>query len=406
MRRRAAYDATGMEEITVTVVGSVDSGKSSTVGTLVTGQLDDGNGLSRSCVFVHPHERETGRTSDISYQYAVDEEAKRILTFVDLAGHEMYLKTTLNGLVSSNPDFAIVCISDKITSMTKEHIGVCISMGIPICVLMTKSDMVPVELSKMLFNEIKLYFKRAGKTTFQIKTANDLTKIPNLQVITPIIYTSNKTGEGLDILRQLLRKVNKRETLFPSGLLVEHIYNVQGHGMVVSGYTGEDISKGDTLYLGPVDHNKFIEVTVRSIHNDYRFEIDTLQKGKKGCLAIGIGIKKNRNSVVRKGMILSHNPPKNICKEFTALVKVFHHGTTIKPGYQSFLNCGTIREPIEVLEICDEKKEKIEYVRSGDKVLIHVKFIKNTNYMEPGQRLIFREGTTRGIGTVQSIAVI
>ncbi len=156
MRRRTeSIDATGYEEIVVAVVGSVDSGKSSTVGTIVGNILDDGKGLSRSIIFVHPHERETGRTSDISYQYMKDEEAKRIITFVDLAGHETYLKTTLSGLTATTPDFAIVCISDKITRMTKEHMGLCYALGIPFMILFTKCDIVPLDIQASLITSVK-----------------------------------------------------------------------------------------------------------------------------------------------------------------------------------------------------------------------------------------------------------
>jgi GTPase len=49
----------------VCVVGNVDSGKSTLLGTLVTGQLDNGRGRSRLHVFRHKHEVETGRTSSI-----------------------------------------------------------------------------------------------------------------------------------------------------------------------------------------------------------------------------------------------------------------------------------------------------------------------------------------------------
>jgi GTPase len=68
-KRVEPIDSTGLEELTVAVIGSVDSGKSTTIGTLVGGALDNGNGSARSIVFMHPHEHETGRTSDISYQY-------------------------------------------------------------------------------------------------------------------------------------------------------------------------------------------------------------------------------------------------------------------------------------------------------------------------------------------------
>jgi elongation factor 1-alpha len=102
------------QHIRVAVVGDVDSSKSTLIGTLVTGTLDDGRGLARSKITKHQHERDSGRTSSISthlvglsedtyetvtggYQKIVLQ-ADRIVTLMDLAGHEKYLKTTVGGV--------------------------------------------------------------------------------------------------------------------------------------------------------------------------------------------------------------------------------------------------------------------------------------------------------------------
>ncbi|MCG3252821.1 MAG: hypothetical protein KAX09_03165, partial [Candidatus Heimdallarchaeota archaeon] len=55
-------------EIRIAVAGNVDSGKSTLVGVLTQGKLDNGRGLARVNVFRHKHEIETGRTSSISQQ--------------------------------------------------------------------------------------------------------------------------------------------------------------------------------------------------------------------------------------------------------------------------------------------------------------------------------------------------
>ena len=56
------------EEIRIAMIGNVDSGKSTLIGVLCGGKLDDGRGLARSAVFSHKHEAATGRTSAISHQ--------------------------------------------------------------------------------------------------------------------------------------------------------------------------------------------------------------------------------------------------------------------------------------------------------------------------------------------------
>ena len=65
-------EATSVEEtlssrnIRVAVVGNVDAGKSTLIGTLTTSHLDDGRGSSRTAIMKHRHEIESGRTSTSS----------------------------------------------------------------------------------------------------------------------------------------------------------------------------------------------------------------------------------------------------------------------------------------------------------------------------------------------------
>jgi len=55
-------------EVRVGVVGNVDSGKSTTLGVLTRGGLDDGRGRARVALFRHKHEIETGRTSSVGME--------------------------------------------------------------------------------------------------------------------------------------------------------------------------------------------------------------------------------------------------------------------------------------------------------------------------------------------------
>jgi len=47
------------------VVGNVDAGKSTLLGVLTHGELDNGRGLARMKLFRHKHEMESGRTSSV-----------------------------------------------------------------------------------------------------------------------------------------------------------------------------------------------------------------------------------------------------------------------------------------------------------------------------------------------------
>ena len=52
--------------IKISVIGNVDSGKSTIVGVLSKSIFDDGRGSARLKVFNYPHEVENGRTSSIT----------------------------------------------------------------------------------------------------------------------------------------------------------------------------------------------------------------------------------------------------------------------------------------------------------------------------------------------------
>ena len=404
--------------ITIAVIGSVDSGKSTTVGVLTSGNLDKGNGEARFNIFKHPHERSSGRSSSINYHYYKNETEKRIYNFIDLAGHAQYLKTTINGLVSGFPDLAIVCISDKITPMTRQHLGLAITMEIPVLILFTKIDIVPIDKIKTIHQQLNTILKSVRKKLYKIKTVEDINFICSVDQnnqnnpIIPFVEISNVTGAGIDTTKLILSLCTKKIYKIPNAFVIDAIFNVVGHGSVVSGVTGgKDINPNDILYLGPLGKGEFIEVKVKSIHNDYHFQINKLQTGKRGCLCIKINFKKK---LLRPGLVLHHEKPPNVCKKFKAFVKIHHHATTIKDGYEVFANCGMIREPVKFIKIMDVKltdrvRDKIQdktqdkmqsnLLRSGSEADVIIEFV-NLNYIEIGQKIYFRDGTTKGVGII------
>ena len=63
--------------------------------------------------------------------------ASKVVTFIDLAGHEKYLKTTIFGMTGHAPDFCMLMIGSNagIIGMTKGIVCICVSM---ICIYMCK----------------------------------------------------------------------------------------------------------------------------------------------------------------------------------------------------------------------------------------------------------------------------
>lgn len=120
-------------ETRVAVVGNVDAGKSTLLGVLVKGNLDDGRGKARVNLFRHKHEIESGRTSSVGMEIMgfdtkgqivsssvtgrslsweeIGKRSAKVISFSDLAGHERYLRTTVFGLLSSSPNYCLLMVA-------------------------------------------------------------------------------------------------------------------------------------------------------------------------------------------------------------------------------------------------------------------------------------------------------
>lgn len=63
-----------------------------------------------------------------------------MLTFVDLAGHEKYLKTTVFGLTGHLPDFCLIVVGSNagVIGMAKEHLGLALALNLPVMCVVTK----------------------------------------------------------------------------------------------------------------------------------------------------------------------------------------------------------------------------------------------------------------------------
>lgn len=135
-------------------MGNVDAGKSTLIGTLKSNVLDDGRGSSRQLVMRHRHELETGRTtSPITHLVGLNEDgsvcvrnslfpkdAHRVVSLLDVAGHEKYFKNTIQAMSQGMIDHALVLVNarQEPNQMTVHHLNLASSLGIPVIIVMTK----------------------------------------------------------------------------------------------------------------------------------------------------------------------------------------------------------------------------------------------------------------------------
>ncbi|KOX75942.1 GTP-binding protein 1 [Melipona quadrifasciata] len=406
----------------VAVVGNVDAGKSTLLGVLTHGELDNGRGLARQKLFRHKHEAETGRTSSVGNDILgfdsvgnvvnkpehgsldwvkICEKSSKVITFIDLAGHERYLKTTVFGMTGHAPDFGMLMVGANagIVGMTKEHLGLALALSVPVFVVVTKIDMCPPNILQENLRLLIRILKSPGcrKVPVTVKTADDVVVSATNFVserLCPIFQVSNVTGENLNLLKMFLNLLTARMISHedePAEFQIDDTYSVPGVGTVVSGTTLKGVIKlNDTLLLGPDPLGRFIPIAVKSIHRK-RMPVREVRGGQTASFAL----KKIKRSQIRKGMVMvaqALNP--QACWEFEGEILVLHHPTTISSCYQAMVHCGSIRQTASIISMSQD------CLRTGDKALVRFRFIKHPEYMKPGQRIVFREGRTKAVGNV------
>ncbi|KAJ2426246.1 hypothetical protein GGF47_002231, partial [Coemansia sp. RSA 2524] len=232
--RRRPQRIEDMLEVRVAVVGNVDAGKSTMLGVLTQGALDDGRGLARLALFKHKHEVDTGRTSSVGMEIlgfnkvdgaavrhtdihrkvgwdAMCQRSSKIVTFLDLAGHEKYLKTTVYGMAGSAPDYVMLMVAANagVVGMAKEHLGLALALGIPVFVVVTKIDMCPPHVLDATLKQLSRILRSSGCRKLPVAVSDRKSVVMAAsrfvgQRVCPVFQVSNVTGEGVGLLQTFL----------------------------------------------------------------------------------------------------------------------------------------------------------------------------------------------------------
>lgn len=449
----------------IAVVGNVDAGKSTLIGCLTSGMLDNGRGHCRSTIMKHQHEMDSGRTSSIGVhllgydenncsitmplqmkptsesskhqlkkKHSEDEialESHHVVSLFDLAGHEKYLKTTISGISKGMIDYALVLVNSNHppTHMTMEHISLCSSVGIPIIIVMTKIDSCPEHAMKRTKEDVFNILRSPGiqKKPFYVRNFDDVAiVVDKTSSLSPIINVSCVSGEGLSLLSQLIGSLPKRRRHHnkidrPFEYLVEEIFNVPGTGTVVSGVVNAGmLQAGETVFVGPFPNHgrttngntEFLRSTVKSIEIS-RVNVSSTVAGNSATLALSLT--KEQRKMIRKGMVVLKEPGRTTDTfeaEMVLLKSAGVDGTTIREGYQTMLHILHIKQTAimeEISIVSTSHLSTYEYdegpvvVRPGSRAIFRFKFMKQKEYLRPGMRVLFRDGRVRGCGVITKV---
>lgn len=220
-----------MKAIIVGTAGHIDHGKSALVRAL-TGT--DPDRLEE--------EKRRGITIDIGFanlDLITPQGEKLRLGFVDVPGHERFVRNMLAGIGGIDLVLLIIAADESVKPQTKEHFDICRLLSVQRgMTVITKADLVDADTLEVVRMEVCDYLRGSF-----LDPAN-----------APIVAASSKTGAGLDELKLELTRLAAEVPVKDAGaafrLPIDRVFSMKGFGTVVTG----------TLVSGTVGKDEELEV--------------------------------------------------------------------------------------------------------------------------------------------------
>ena len=215
-----------MKSLIVGTAGHIDHGKSALVRAL-TGTDPDRL----------PEEKRRGITIDLGF--ADLELGDLRLGFVDVPGHERFIKNMLAGAHGIDLLALVIAADEGVMPQTREHFDICRLLGVASgLVVITKRDLVDEEMLVLVEDEAR-----------ELVIGSFLEKAP-------LVAVSARNGVGLDDLKTLLtelgRRVPPRSHDYTMRLPIDRAFSMKGFGSVVTGtLISGKITEGEELELLP-----------------------------------------------------------------------------------------------------------------------------------------------------------
>ena len=225
----------------VATAGHIDHGKTTLVKALTGVDTDR-----------LPEEKARGISIDLGFAYSKTSDGN-VIGFVDVPGHERFVRNMLAGVCGIDYVMLIVAADDGVMPQTVEHLHIVdlLNVGRGIAII-TKTDRVPAA--------------RVGEVAAQVRALLASTALAAIETL-PVSAIS---GDGIDKLRDALaaatREHGNREHAGRNlRYAIDRVFTVAGSGTVVTGtvFNGS-VAVGDKLTLTPSG----IEVRVRGIQKD------------------------------------------------------------------------------------------------------------------------------------------
>ena len=224
--------------VIVATAGHVDHGKTALVRALTGVDTDR-----------LPEEKQRGLTIDLGFAYH-PLDADHVLGFVDVPGHERFVRNMLAGVGSVDLALVVVAADDGVMPQTREHAAILDLLGVTECIaVVSKTDKVGAARVAEVGAEIESLLSATGMRGAEIHRVSAL------------------SGAGVDGLAAALREralgFAARAANGRFRLCIDRVFTLKGTGLVVTGTVHAGTADaGQRLVVTPGGH----EARIRGIH--------------------------------------------------------------------------------------------------------------------------------------------
>lgn len=339
-------------DIIVGTAGHIDHGKTALVKALTGVDADR-----------FPEEKQRGITIDIGFA-ELDLGDVRI-GFVDVPGHEKFVKNMLAGASGIDVVLLIVAADEGVMPQTREHFEICRLLetrkGL---IVLTKKDLVDEELLELVNLDVA-----------------ELVENSFLQNA-PIVSVSARTGEGIeklkDALKQIAVQIPARENETIARLPIDRSFTVKGFGAVITGtLAAGEIAESAEMEILP-DAKK---VRVRGIQTHGK-SVKAAHAGQRTAVNLA-GI---NHDEIERGMILAEKDILRATQIFDAEIEVLKDAKrSLKTRQRVRVHIGTI-EALARVQVLNEAGE----IKQGEKDFVQLR-LEIPIICIPNERFILRQ---------------
>lgn len=338
-------------DIIVGTAGHIDHGKTALVKALT--------GIDADRL---PEEKQRGITIDIGFAELDLGEIR--IGFVDVPGHEKFVKNMLAGASGIDLVLLVISADEGVMPQTREHFEICRLLETKAgLIVLTKKDLVDEELLELVDLEV-----------------SELVENSFLQDA-PIVAVSAKTGEGIDELKEKLKtlaaQIPHRSNETIAHLPIDRSFTVKGFGAVATGtlISGE-ISESEELEILPLQK----KVRVRGLQTHGK-QVKSAHSGQRTAVNLG-GIE---HAEITRGMVLAESGILRPTQIFDAEIEVLKTAKkSLRSRQRVRVHLGTV-EALARVQVLNEANE----IKQGEKDFVQLR-LEIPVVCVPEERFILR----------------